>query len=157
MYAGKPRLVCSICHTPVYIVASTCKAFFFRHRSENGSCPAVTRSFETQDEIRARQYAGVQESEAHRRLKRLLLRSISADQAFSELAEEKTWRATTGIAALRRPDVSCSFGELRLAFEAQLSTTFLSVVIGRRTFLPCRRCSTRLGLGQLRSLRPPHD
>lgn len=134
MYAGKPRLVCSICHTPVYIVASTCKAFFFRHRSENGSCPAVTRSFETQDEIRARQYAGVQESDAHRRLKALLSRSISADPAFSELAEEKTWRATTGVAALRRPDVSCCFGDLKVAFEAQLSTTFLSVVIGRRTF-----------------------
>src|SRR4051812_2334534 len=32
MYAGKPRLVCSVCHTPFYIVASTRKAFFFRPR-----------------------------------------------------------------------------------------------------------------------------
>lgn len=134
MYAGKPRLVCSVCHTPVYIVASTRKAFFFRHRHEDGSCTAVTRNFETQDEIRARQYAGVQESEAHRRLKRLLVRSISADPAFAELAEEKTWRATSGAAGLRRPDVSCAFGAIKLAFEAQLSTTFLSVVVGRRAF-----------------------
>jgi len=134
MYAGRPRLVCSICHTPVYIVASTRKAFFFRHRHEDGSCPAVTRNFETQDDIRARQYAGVQESEAHRRLKRLLVRSISADPAFAELAEEKTWRATTGVAGLRRPDVACALGAVKLAFEAQLSTTFLSVVVGRRAF-----------------------
>jgi hypothetical protein len=134
MNAGRPRLVCSLCHVPVYIVASTRKAFFFRHRHEDGSCPAVTRNFETEAEIRARQYAGVQESEAHRRLKRLLARSISADPNFSELAQETTWRATTGIAALRRPDVSCAFGGLKLAFEAQLSTTFLSVVVGRRAF-----------------------
>lgn len=134
MYAGRPRLVCSVCHTPVYIVASTRKAFFFRHRHEDGSCPAVTRNFETQDEIRARQYAGVQESEAHRRLKRLLVRSISADPNFAEPAEEQTWRATTGAAGLRRPDVSCALGATKLAFEAQLSTTFLSVVVGRRAF-----------------------
>jgi hypothetical protein len=134
MYAGRPRLVCSVCHTPVYIVASTRKAFFFRHRHEDGSCPAVTRNLETQDEIRARQYAGVQESEAHRRLKRLLVRSISADPDFAELAEEKTWRATAGAVGLRRPDVSCGLGAVKLAFEAQLSTTFLSVVVGRRAF-----------------------
>lgn len=134
MYAGNPRLVCSVCHTPVYIVASTRKAFFFRHRHEDGSCPAVTRNFETQDEIRARQYAGVQESEAHRSLKRLLVRSISADAAFAELAEEKTWRTTSEATGLRRPDVSCAYGTVKLAFEAQLSTTFLSVVVGRRAF-----------------------
>lgn len=134
MYAGEPRLVCSVCHTPVYIVASTRKAFFFRHRHEDGSCPAVTRNFETQDEIRARQYAGVQESQAHRRLKRLLVRSISADPAFAELAEEKTWRATAGATGLRRPDISCLLGAVKLAVEAQLSTTFLSVVVGRRAF-----------------------
>jgi hypothetical protein len=134
MYAGQPRLVCSVCHTPVYIVASTRKAFFFRHRHEDGSCPAVTRNSQTQDEIRARQYAGVQESEAHRRLKQLLVRSISADPAFAQLAEEKTWRATAGANGLRRPDVSCALGATRLAFEAQLSTTFLSVVVGRRAF-----------------------
>lgn len=116
MYAGRPRLVCSVCHTPVYIVASTRKAFFFRHRHEDGSCPAVTRNFETQEEIRARQYAGVQESEAHRRLKRLLGRSISADPNFAELAEEKTWRATAGAAGLRRPDISCALGAMKLAF-----------------------------------------
>jgi hypothetical protein len=50
------------------------------------------------------------------------------------MAEEQTWKATTGVAALRRPDVSCHFGGYRLAFEAQLSTTFLSVVVGRRAF-----------------------
>lgn len=134
IYAGKPRLVCAVCQVPVYLVASPIKAFFFRHRTEDGSCPAVTRSFETEEDIRARQYAGVQESDAHRRLKRLLLRSMQADPAFTELAEEQTWRRADGIAGLRRPDVSAAFGDLRLAFEAQLSTTFLSVVVGRRAF-----------------------
>lgn len=134
MLEGRPRMVCALCQTPVYIVASPLKAFFFRHRAEDGSCPAVTRSFESEEEIRARQYAGLQESEAHRRLKRLLKVSMAADSRFKDVAEEQTWKSTIGIAALRRPDLSCEFAGYRLAFEGQLSTTFLSVVIGRRAF-----------------------
>lgn len=134
IYAGKPRLVCDVCQVPVYLVASPIKAFFFRHRVEDGSCPAVTRSFESEEEIRARQYAGVQESDAHRRLKRLLLRSMGCDSAFTELGEEKAWRRADGLAGLRRPDVSSAFNGHRLAFEVQLSTTFISVVVGRRAF-----------------------
>lgn len=134
MLVGRPRMACALCQVPVYVVASPLKAFFFRHRTEDGSCPAVTRNFESEAEIRARQYAGLQESEAHRRLKRLLTMSMAADPRFADIAEEQSWKATTGVAALRRPDVSCVFGSYRLAFEAQLSTTFLSVVVGRRAF-----------------------
>jgi hypothetical protein len=35
---------------------------------------------------------------------------------------------------MRRPDVQARFGDLRVAFEAQLNTTFLDVVIGRKVF-----------------------
>jgi len=123
-----------LCGVPVYLVASPMKAFFFRHRSEDGSCPAITRSFETEDEIRARKYAGLQESEPHKRLKALLLRAIDADPRFEAAAAERVWRSVAGGASYRRPDVSCAFKGLRIAFEAQLTTTFLSVVVGRRSF-----------------------
>lgn len=47
---------------------------------------------------------------------------------------EATWRASKGLPGLRRPDVSARYGELRTAFEVQLSTTFLDVVLGRKRF-----------------------
>ncbi len=133
MRSRRPRLVCSLCRVPAYLVSSTTKAFFFRHAEEDGSCPAVTRTFPELD-LRARKYAGLTESEPHRRLKRLLMRSIAADPAFADGAEEKHWRASVPGLGPRRPDVSATFNGLRLAFEAQLSTTFLSVIVGRRTF-----------------------
>lgn len=134
MKAKRPRLVCSLCGVAAYLVSSKDKAFFFRHAEEDGSCPAVTRDFATAEDINARKYAGLTESEPHRRLKRLLMRSLAADPAFVDGAEEKHWRSTVPGLGPRRPDVSAAYGDLRIAFEAQLSTTFLSVIVGRRTF-----------------------
>jgi hypothetical protein len=134
MDAGCARLACAICGTPVYIVASPDKAFFFRHRIEDGSCPARTRDGLSETDIRAMKYHGAQESEAHRRLKALIARSLRADARFDNVLVEKTWRGERDPAALRRPDVQAHFEGQRLAFEAQLSTTFLDVVIGRKAF-----------------------
>lgn len=131
---NEARVVCSTCGVPVYLACSTSKRFFFRHRHEDGSCPAVTRTGFTEADIRAMKYRGAQESEAHRRNKALLLRSLAADARFTELLSEQTWRASEGLPGLRRPDVSASVSGLRLAFEVQLSTTFLDVVLNRRAF-----------------------
>lgn len=134
MKAGQPRLVCALCGTAAYIVSSKDKAFFFRHAEEDGSCPARTREFASAEDINARKYAGLTESEPHRRLKRLIMRSLAADPAFTDSAEERHWRASVPGLGPRRPDVSAVCNGRRLAFEAQLSTTFLSVIVGRRAF-----------------------
>jgi Family of unknown function (DUF6035) len=134
MDAGRPRVTCAICGTAIYVVSSPDKAFFFRHRIEDGSCPAQTRSGLSEDDVRAMKYKGAQESEAHRRLKGLIERSLRADARFGEVRVETTWRGQRDPAALRRPDIQAKFSDLRIAFEAQLSTTFLDVVIGRKTF-----------------------
>lgn len=131
---GQARFVCAICGVPVYLACSTSKRFFFRHRHEDGSCPAVTRTSLTEAEIRAMKYRGTKESEAHKRIKALLLRSLSADSRFADLHCEQTWRSSEGLSGLRRPDVSARHEGLRLAFEVQLSTTFLDVVLSRREF-----------------------
>ena len=142
----EPRLVCAICGTPVYLVCSTRKRFFFRHRHEDGSCPAVTRTNYTEAEIRAMKYRGAQESEPHKRSKALVLRCLSADPRFAEVVSETTWRSTDGLSGLRRPDVSARIGELRLAIEVQLSTTFLDIVLGRREFYRAERAARVWGL-----------
>ena len=134
MAMGKRRLACPHCLVEVYLVASPLKAFFFRHRTEDGSCPAVTRHHLTESQIRASKYAGAQESEAHKRVKRLLMRSISSDASFEVPAEERTWKSIVRPGRYRRPDVSAKHGERWIAFEVQLSTTFISVVAERRAF-----------------------
>lgn len=128
---ANPHFICALCHQPVYVVGNQLKRFFFRHVSD-ADC-AVTRGTLSQDEIRARKYHGLRESDAHRRIKALLSRSLSADPAYSDIAEEKTW-SSASTSRYRRPDVQCRLGEHRLAFEIQLSTTFLDVVLARRNF-----------------------
>lgn len=131
---GKPRLVCPMCGVTLFLASSRHKNFYLRHRSEDGSCPAVTHSGLTESEMRAMKYRGAQESDAHLRTKELLVRSLAADPSFSDVRVEETWRASEGLVGLRRPDVSARRGDLRAAFEVQLSTTFLDVVLGRKRF-----------------------
>ncbi len=126
-----PHFICALCHQPVYLVGNRQKHFFFRHVSD-ADC-AVTRGMLSQEQIRARKYHGLRESDAHRRIKGLLSRSLGADPAYSDIAEEKTWSSEV-TSHYRRPDVQCRLGGQRLAFEIQLSTTFLDVVLGRREF-----------------------
>lgn len=127
------RFHCAWCSTPAYIVASTHKRFFFRHIEEDGSCAAKTRGL-SRDEILARKYLGQREGEPHKRIKGLIERSLAVDPTFNSVALEKTWRAARDPKARRQPDVQAVSGERRFAFEVQLSTTFLSVVAGRRAF-----------------------
>lgn len=131
---GRPRLVCPMCGVTLFLASSMRKNFYLRHRSEDGSCPAVTHSGLTEAEMRAMKYRGAQESDAHLRTKELLVRSLAADPGFSDVRVEATWRASEGLIGLRRPDVSARCGDLRAAFEVQLSTTFLDVVLGRKRF-----------------------
>lgn len=127
---------CALCATPVYIVASPEKQFFFRHTVEDGSCPAQTRGELTQSEILARKYHGLRESEPHKKIKQLIERSLTADPSFTaeSILQEKRWRATGDPKTWRRPDVQAACGDKNFAFEVQLSTTFLNVVVARRIF-----------------------
>jgi len=136
MKLDKPFYACALCYTPVYLVASPTKSFFFRHRAEDGSCPAQTRGSLSQAEIRALKYNGVRESEAHKKIKQLISRSLAADPRFipGSIALEQRWRSHDNPDQWRQPDVQATCEGMRLAFEAQLSTTFLDVVVGRRSF-----------------------
>ena len=134
MRDGAPRLLCALCGTPVYFASSPDKRVFFRHQREDGRCTAVTRQSLTQDDLREMIYRGRQESRQHRETKQLIAEGLQADPDFSGVALETSWRAADDIFR-RRPDVAATWrGGLRVAFEAQLTTTFLDVVVRRRTF-----------------------
>lgn len=133
----KPKYACPICGVGVYLVChrhNDEKRFHFRHRSENGSCPAITRGYMTKEEIEARKYNGVKESLAHLRMKEIVAESLLRDPDFSNIQIEKVWKGQDRI-AWRKPDVQALWrGTLPVAFEVQLSTTFLHVIAERRLF-----------------------
>lgn len=135
--ANEDKYSCPICGVGVYLVCSrrgADKRFFFRHRAEDGNCPAVTRGSMSKEEIEARKYNGAKESRAHQRMKEILAESIARDPRFSDLQVEKVWRGMDR-AQWRKPDVSAVWDNaFRVAFEVQLSTTFLHVIAQRRLF-----------------------
>lgn len=133
--AGNPQFLCADCFVPIYIVSrSEERIFFFRHIHEDGSCPAQTRSLLTADDITARKYHGLRESRPHKDIKALIKRSLRADPRFEDMLTERRWRSASNPDRYRQPDVQARAESQRFAFEVQLSTTFLSVVAGRRAF-----------------------
>jgi hypothetical protein len=135
--SDNPKYLCPICHIGIYLVCSPQndkKRFYFRHRYENGNCPAITRSDMSKEEIEARKYNGVKESPAHFRLKHIVAESLRNDPNFSEVKVEEVWKGQDRT-TWRKPDVQAIWkGTLPVAFEVQLSTTFLHVIAERRLF-----------------------
>jgi competence CoiA-like predicted nuclease len=134
IHEGMPRYLCSECFTPVYICRRRdTRRFFFRHSKEDGRCSAVTRGELSQEQIAARKYNGAKESLLHLQMKRWLVDSLVASGRFTEIHEEKRWSGPiTG--EWRKPDVLANLDGLKIAFEVQLSTTFLDVIAERRLF-----------------------
>jgi hypothetical protein len=129
-----PSFRCPVCSVPVYLVSDQCKRFYFKHQIEDGSCPAQTRNPLSREEILARKYHGLRESEPHLRIKSLIGRSLAADPRYLNVLQERQWRSSHDLSSRRQPDVQATGPMGRLAFEVQLSTTFLDVVVERRNF-----------------------
>jgi hypothetical protein len=131
---NEPRYICPLCHTPVYLVCRhETRRFFFRHKIDDGSCTIDTRNM-SEKEINARKYNGAKESEAHKQMKKVIADSLKADGRFSSPEIEQVWKnQKTG--EWKIPDVSATFDDkVQIAFEIQLSTTFLRVIVDRKEF-----------------------
>lgn len=131
---GQGRYLCELCGVAVYLVAMPDKAaFVFRHLHEDGSCRHITKTRLTAAQINAFRYDGQRESVRHKRIKELVADSIRCDMQFTEPEIEGTWKGREG--ERRRPDVRSRYSDaLDIAFEAQLSTTFDSVMVDREEF-----------------------
>lgn len=130
----KPRFLCSMCMTPVYLVSRPeGRKFFFRHSLEDGRCSAVTRGFLSQEEINARKYNGVKESWLHLEMKAWIASCLNADPRFSDIVIEGRWSGEFS-GEWRKPDVRATFNGMRIAFEIHLSTTYINVIAQRREF-----------------------
>ncbi len=129
-----PLYACPICGVPVYLVSRKEKRqFFFRHHLEDGRCSARTRGELSEADINARKYNGAKESRAHIRMKSIIADSLRCDPRFSRVQVEATLKGQDR-ATWRRPDVLAIYEGMPVAFEIQLSTTFLRVIAERRAF-----------------------
>lgn len=129
-----PQYVCPICGVPVYLVSLVKHhSLFFRHLVEDGRCTAITRGQLSQKEINAIKYNGAKESALHIRMKEQVAACLRADPRFHDVHMEQRWDNKLTV-EWRRPDVQACLGEQRIAFEIQLSTTYLDVIAERRLF-----------------------
>lgn len=133
---GDPIARCAACHKPVKPRLSIHRRRYFRHHGGDGNCPYKTSGKKNQTQIDAMRYNGQKEGPEHIHIKQLLKSSLSADSSFDQdsIAEEQRWWGVTDPAKWRKPDISAQYGDLPIAFEVQLSTTFLNVVVERRRF-----------------------
>lgn len=135
LHANRPLLACPMCAVPVHLVSLAAeRRFYFRHDTEDESCPARTKGRLSGEQILALKYDGARESQAHRDMKDVIAASLHCDPDFSQIEIEPTWKDIDANSR-RRPDVRALWkGQLPVAFEVQLSTTFLRVIAQRRQF-----------------------
>ncbi len=135
MSSKAARYACPLCVVPVHLVCMKQeRKFYFRHETEDGRCPAKTKGSMSGERILAMKYDGARESVAHVRMKEIIASSLRCDPEFSDVRVEPVWKGAEANSR-RKPDVTAIWrGKLRVAFEVQLSTTFLRVVAERRMF-----------------------
>lgn len=138
---GKPRLICPYCKQMVKLCGRRSMrghVSYFSHLYDSDECEIKTTTQLTKEEIEARKYGQIQESERHIRLKTLIAKALSSstsiDKGISDVEVEKRIKSTLPYMNWRRPDVVARFREMNIVFELQLSTTFLSVVVDRDIF-----------------------
>lgn len=130
-----PLYICAYCGVaPSLISPSEKNRFHFRHRFEDGRCPAKTRGSLSQAEINAMRYNNTVESEPHKLFKRLMYDCLTADKSFRDTKIESRRVSSNGSKKYRTPDVSSFKNNIFHAFEIQLSTTFVDVILARQEF-----------------------
>jgi len=133
---GRERYVCPDCGKAMVLrsVATQDKSedrFFFQHRYDNKECSGHSGLSPAQ--ICARKFALQKEGAHHKHLKKILQASLAADGRFTSTRTEARWKDVNGV-RWRQPDVQSVWSGLRVAFEVQLSTTFLHVIAERMIF-----------------------
>ena len=133
---GKARYVCAFCREPMALRSNaiqdkTEERFYFKHRFDSGKCSG--KNGLSPAAICARKFANCKEGFEHKQFKRWIEDSIGADPRFSETRIEARWKDIGGV-KWRQPDVQTTWSGQCVAFEVQLSTTFLHVLAERMTF-----------------------
>lgn len=129
--------VCPLCPSgpqPLLLSGRSNRHFFFKHRGGSEECD-VKLSRLTLEEIRRIKYNGQQRGPLHEKLKEEIARYLRLEDGLEgEVLVEKRVMDHSVSKDWRQPDLRAMVNGTSFAFEIQVSTDFLDVVIGRTVF-----------------------
>jgi len=132
-----PKFRCAYCNQLLKLSGKSTRrgqVSFFSHLYDSEDCEIKTNDDLSKEEIEARKYGNVGESERHIQLKNKLAYYLKSTSAVSNVEIEKRLTSEVPYLYWRRPDVYAEYNGKIIVFELQLSTTFLSVIIERDIF-----------------------
>jgi len=135
--------VCIYCKQAIAIRGRTnfiesSKTYYFTHLVNSKDCVIKTNNILTREEVQRIKYNGAKESALHENLKNLIAHFLRLEPAIKEVLVEKVYRELAISKEWKKPDVMAIFKDKKIAFELQLSTTFLSVIVQRTLFYQSR-------------------
>lgn len=137
---GSTKYHCPICSEELAIRGGPDRTYHFRHSANpEANCPYRYTHSLSHDQIEAMKYDGAKESLQHKTIKKMIEKSLIADRHINNetiLLEKRIQGQRNGDdwKKWRQPDVQAIYKQQRFVFEIQLSTTFLTVIAGRREF-----------------------
>lgn len=138
---GQPKYLCAVCRQPVVLLGKRTKRahiVYFAHYKDSDDCPIKTRGKElSEDELNNLRYKGG-ESDYHIDIKHQISSALQTSHichnSFSHIQEEERIASKLDFRSWAVPDIYAECGNLRINFEVQLSTIFLSTIIERDIF-----------------------
>lgn len=138
---GQPKYLCAVCRQPVVLLGKRTKRahiVYFAHYKDSDDCPIKTRGKElSEDELNNLRYKGG-ESDYHIEIKHQISSALQTSHichnSFSHIQEEERIASKLDFRSWAVPDIYAECGNLRINFEVQLSTIFLSTIIERDIF-----------------------
>src|SRR5690606_27268865 len=136
---GSLEYVCIYCKQPVKLIGRRllghrAKTLYFSHLYNSDDCIIKTTSRLTTEQIRCIKYNGEKESKLHENLKLKIAHFLMQDSSVDNVVIEKIYKDKRISDQWKKPDVMARFEHKTIAFELQLSTTFLSVIVSRSIF-----------------------
>lgn len=134
---AEPKFKCAYCNQLLKLSGRETQRgqiSYFAHLYDSDDCEVKTNKNLSKEEIEAIKFGNVGESERHKKLKEQLVKYLNITPKFSNVESEKSIISENPYLYWRRPDVYAEFNGMKIVFELQLSTTFLSVIIDRDVF-----------------------
>lgn len=110
------------------------KDYYLTHTFRSDDCIIKTNHHLTEEQIRCIKYNGEKESDLHNDLKNQIAYYLELDDNVIAVHTEKVYKDLAISREWKKPDVMAEFADKKVAFELQLSTTFLSVIVSRTIF-----------------------
>lgn len=135
--------VCIYCKQVIAIRGRTnfndsIKTYYFTHLVNSNDCVIKTNNTLTKEEVQCIKYNGAKESLLHENLKNLIAHFLRLEPTVEEVLVEKVYKELAISKEWKKPDVMAVFKDKKIAFELQLSITFLSVIVQRTLFYQSR-------------------